>query len=85
MLLFVLICLGLALTGVAGLQMMYMFYLETVDRERKKHVADLEHECKRLRHDLSDAEKTIAEQKLRLEAVYSETSEEAWAEVIEEI
>jgi hypothetical protein len=84
MLLYVLICLSLALTGVAGLQMMYMFYLESVDRERKKYLVELEHECKRLRLDLINAEKAIAEQKLRPESIGAETVEEAWADVIEE-
>lgn len=84
MLLYVLICLSLSLTGVAGLQMMYMFYLESVDRQRKKHLADLEHECKQLRRDLMAAEKRIAEQKVRLESVVGETEKEAWADLIEE-
>ncbi|MGH7784175.1 MAG: hypothetical protein ACREO5_10095 [Candidatus Binatia bacterium] len=84
MLYYALICLSLALTGVAGLQMMYMFYLETVDRERQKHITDLERECKRLRRDLIDAEKTIADQKLVIGAVDNTVAEEGWAEVIGE-
>ena len=85
MLLYVLICLCLALTGVAGLQMMYMFYLENVDRQRKKHLTELEHECRELRHDLIVAEKQIADQKVHLEVVVGEVEEEeAWADVIEE-
>lgn len=78
MLYYALICLSLALTGVAGLQMMYMFYLETVDRARQKHISELERECKRLRRDLAEAEEMIADQKSITIA------EEAWAEVIEE-
>ena len=84
MLLYVLICLSLSLTGVAGLQMMYMFYLETVDRQRKKHLAELEHECKHLRNHLLDAEKLISEQRTQLQKAGVETGDEVWAEVIEE-
>lgn len=84
MLLYVLICLSLALTGVAGLQMMYMFYLENVDHERRKYLAKLEHECSKLRHDLREAEIKIAEQKLLVEATSGDVQEEAWADVIDE-
>ena len=85
MLLYVLICLSLSLTGVADLQMMYMFYMETVDGQRKKRLADLEHECKLLRRDLLDAEKVIAEQKTHFQKAGIEIDEETWAEVIEEL
>jgi len=84
MLYYALICLSLTLTGVAGLQMMYMLYLETVDRERKKRISELERECKRLRLDLADSEKKIAEQQLHIESIEGPMADEAWAEVIEE-
>lgn len=84
MLLYVLICLSLSLTGVAGLQMMYMFYLENIDRERKKFMSELQREVKALRRDLADAAETIARQKLQIESLDCENAEEAWAEVIEE-
>lgn len=83
MLLYVLICLSLSLTGVAGLQMMYMFYMEAVDRQRRKRLSELEHECRRLRLDLVEAEKLIIEQKTKLQKAGIET-DEAWADVIEE-
>jgi len=67
MLFYVLICLCLALTGVAGLQMMYLLYLESLDRDRKKHLSQLERECDRLRHDLADAKQKITEQAAQLE------------------
>ena len=84
MLSYVLICLCLALTGVAGLQMMYLLYLESLDRDRKKHLSQLERECDRLRHDLADAKQKIAGQAAQLEFSSPGSSEEAWADVIEE-
>jgi len=84
MLSYVLICLCLALTGVAGLQMMYLLYLEGIDRERKKHVTQLEHESRQLRQDLADARQKIAEQAELIESLSLEPGEEAWADVIEE-
>lgn len=84
MLFYVLICLCLALTGVAGLQMMYLLYLESLDRDRKKHLSQLERECDRLRHDLADAKQKIAEQAEQLESSSPGSGEEAWADVIEE-
>jgi len=84
MLFYVLICLCLALTGVAGLQMMYLLYLESLDRDRKKLLSQLERECDRLRHDLADAKQKIAKQAEQLESSPAEFSEEAWADVIEE-
>ena len=85
MLLYVLICLSLSLTGVAGMQMLYMYYMETVDRQRKQRLSELEHETKRLRNDLLYAEKVIAEHKARLVKAGIDVDGETWAEVIEEV
>ena len=84
MLSYVLICLCLALTGVAGLQMMYLLYLEGLDREKRKRLSQLEHECKHLRNDLTEAQQKIAEQTQLLESSSVESGDEAWADVIEE-
>jgi hypothetical protein len=84
MLLYTLICLSLALVGIAGLQFTYLFYLDRVDRERKKLVHDLESECRRLSIRLSDAEAKIAEQDSLLTRFYDRSNEEVWADVIDE-
>ena len=84
MLLYVLICLSLSLTGVAGLQMMYMLYMETVDRQRRKRLSELERACRQLHLDLAKAENLIVEQKTKLQIAGIETNDEAWADVIEE-
>jgi hypothetical protein len=62
MLYYVLIGLCLALTGVAGLQMTYLFYLDRVDRERKKRLVELEHRCRDMSAKLEAARNRIEEQ-----------------------
>jgi len=85
MLLYVLIGLCLSLAGVAGLQLMYMFYLDRIDRERKRHVHDLEVECRRLSKRLGDVETELKMKNEMLSVAYPEfDDEEAWADVIEE-
>ena len=86
MLLYLLIGLSLALAGVAGLQFMYMFYLDRLDKERKKRLHELEQRCSHLTNGLSRADDKIAKQNQMLEALNLKTgrNEEAWADLIEE-
>jgi hypothetical protein len=84
MLMYALIGLSLALLGIAGLQFTYLFYLDRVDRERKKLIQRLELECKRLSHRLADAESRVAEQDLLLNKLLIESGDEMWADIIEE-
>lgn len=86
MLYYVLIGLCFSLLGVAGLQLMYLFYLDRMDRERKKRIVELESRCKMLSAKLSTAQNTIEQQEERIEnlEVFQNRNEEAWADVIEE-
>lgn len=85
MLLYVLIGLCLALAGVAGLQLMYMFYLDRLDKERKKRLHELERRCKALSARLESAERTIDIQTELIETIKLETGdEEAWADVLDD-
>ena len=86
MLYYVLLGLCFALVGIAGLQFIYMFYIDRLDRERKKRIVELERRCKELSLKLSQAEFRIAEQKEVIEnfEVYDSQGEETWADVIEE-
>lgn len=85
MLLYVLIGLCLSLAGVAGLQLMYMFYLDRLDKERKKRLHELEIECRRLSTRLAEAKREIASKNELLAVAYPEfEDEEAWADVIED-
>ena len=82
---YVLIGLCLSLAGVAGLQLMYMFYLDRLDRQRKKHVHDLEVECRRLASLLAEAEHELKIKSELIAVAYPEfEDEEAWADLIEE-
>jgi hypothetical protein len=87
MLQYVLICLSLALAGVAGLQFMYMFYLERMDRERRKRIQHLERECRYLRGDLLEAEARLAEKDETISSLSEkliEVEEDVWADVIDD-
>jgi len=86
MLMYILIGLCLSLAGVAGLQFMYMFYLDRLDKERKKRLIELELRCKNLSGRLSDAEIKIAKQNdlIRALEVYNGQDEEIWADVLDE-
>ncbi|MFN0279008.1 MAG: hypothetical protein ACKVRN_10445 [Pyrinomonadaceae bacterium] len=86
MLLYFLIGLSLVLTGIAGLQFAYLFYLDRVHRERKKYLQTLERKSQQLAAQLNAAEKLIAEQARLIELVGPETTvkDEMWADVIDE-
>lgn len=81
---YVLICLSLALLGIAGLQFTYLFYLDKVDKDRKKLIHRLESECRRLSGRLSEAEAKLAEQEELLLKIRPESGEELWADIIDE-
>ena len=84
---YVLIVLLLVLVGVAGLQFTYLFYADRLDRERRKHLRELERQAKQLRADLDRAEQKIAEQNALLQKYVPEYigDEDVWSDVIEEI
>ena len=86
MLLYALIGLSLVLVGIVGLQFTYMFYLDRVHLERKKHIHDLERKCSSLNSRLEQAENRLAEQNDLLETAYPglRKDDEVWADVIED-
>ena len=85
MLLYVLIGLCLSLAGVAGLQLMYMFYLDRIDNERKKRVHELEVECRRLGTELATVKSELKMKNDLLASAFPEfEEEEAWADVIDD-
>jgi hypothetical protein len=64
---------------------MYMFYLDRLDKQRKKHVHQLEAECRRLSNLLAEAERQLKIKNELIAVAYPEfEDEEAWADVIEE-
>ncbi|HKP70712.1 MAG TPA: hypothetical protein VJV05_15600 [Pyrinomonadaceae bacterium] len=85
MLLYVLIGLCLSLAGVAGLQLMYMFYLDRIDNERKKRCHELEVDCRRLNNELSTVKTELKMKNDMLASAFPEfEEEEAWADVIDD-
>ena len=85
MLVYVLIGLCLSLAGVAGLQLMYMFYIDRLDKERKKRVHELEVEYKRLSARLAEAESELEAKNEMLATAFPEyEDEEAWADLIDD-
>ncbi|HMT07651.1 MAG TPA: hypothetical protein PKA82_06575 [Pyrinomonadaceae bacterium] len=75
MLTFALLGLAFALIGVAGLQIMYLLYLDRVMRDRKDLIKTLERQNKRLRTQL---QQTRAKRDSE-----SKVSGDEWAEVID--
>jgi hypothetical protein len=85
MLMLVLIGLSLVLAGLAGLQFTYLFYVDRMNRERRKHLKLLEERCAQMARRLEAAEARINQQNELLESVYPGiTKDETWAEIIED-
>jgi hypothetical protein len=84
MLLYLLIGLSLVLMGVAGLQLTYMFYLDRMHKERKKHLKSLERKCGLLATRLEQAEGRISRQNAVLEAAGLTVDDDIWADVIDD-
>lgn len=80
MLMYALIGLSLVLTGVAGLQFMYLFYVDRVYRERCDYLKSLEKKYACLTAQLEAAEHRVAQQNELLGVV-----DEPWADVIGEL
>lgn len=79
MLMYALIGLSLVLTGVAGLQFTYLFYVDRIYRERCRYLRSLEKKHADMTVRLETAERRVAEQNELLGIV-----DEPWADVIEE-
>ena len=86
MLVVALIGLSFVLIGIVGLQFSYMFYLDRLHIERKKHIHELERKCNQLSERLERAEVQLAEQDRLLETAYPDLrkDDEVWADVIED-
>lgn len=80
---YVLICISLTFVGIAGLQFLYLAYLERIELEHKKRIKELERHCKYLQKQLKESEFQLGEQSKIIEDLYQE-DEEVWAEVIDD-
>ncbi len=86
MLMLALICLSFALVGIVGLQFTYLFYVERIYRERRKHLQAVESSRRELKGKLEAANKQIREQNDLLKKAYPGWSEDesVWADVIDD-
>jgi uncharacterized membrane protein len=82
---YVLIGISLSLLGVAGLQFFYLSYLESLSREHKKRITELELRCMYLNDRLfeSDLENRHQATLLKEQNLIEET-DEIWADVIDD-
>jgi hypothetical protein len=83
MLLYVLICVALALAGVAGLQFFYLAYLERLNKQQKRRIYELERHNTALHNRWQEAERQLATFRIQHEEEILE-EDEAWAEYIED-
>mgnify|MGYP001085793661 CR=1 FL=1 len=100
MLIYVLICISLALVGLSIIELLYLFYLERLERERRMKIIELEQKCKLLTERLKQAEARLQEQILFIETlnrkqseqedkelcieILDDSADEEWAEFIED-
>ncbi len=84
MLIYVVICIALAMGGVAGLQFFYLAYIERFNRQQKRRIQELERQNALLYHRWQDAEHQLAAyQALDAEELVEDNEEEVWAEIID--
>lgn len=83
---YILIGISLSMLGVAGLQFLYLTWLEQVNRSNKKRITELEKRCMYLNDRLFESElevkhhaEILAEHNISLEP---EENEEVWADII---
>ena len=80
---YVVICVALAMAGVAGLQFFYLAYLERMSNQLKRRIHELERQNAVLYHRWQEAEQQISSyQALESEEIIED--EEVWSEIIED-
>ncbi len=83
MMLYVVICIALAMAGVAGMQFFYLAYMERVGRQHQRRIKGLERQNALLYHRWQETERALAGyEDLAAEEVVEE--EEVWSEIIED-
>jgi 16S rRNA C1402 (ribose-2'-O) methylase RsmI len=85
MLLYLMICIALAMAGVAGMQFFYLAYLERMGKQYKRRINELERQNALLYHRWQETEQQVATyQTLEAAEIVEENEDEVWAEIIEE-
>lgn len=81
MMIYVLICIALAMSGVAGLQFFYLAYVERVSKQQTRRIRELERQNAILYHRWQDAENHLTNYQ-ELESAEELVEEEVWEEII---
>jgi 16S rRNA C1402 (ribose-2'-O) methylase RsmI len=85
MLIYVVICVALALAGAAGMQFFYLAYLEKINKQQKRRLLELERHNTALYRRWQEAEHQLAAYNaLAAEEIIHEDEEEIWSEIIED-
>ena len=86
MLMYALIGICLVLTGIAGLQFTYIYWVDRLYGERRKYNRELERKCSRLASRLETAERRLSERNNLFETVSLNlgVEDESWADLIED-
>lgn len=64
--------------------MAYMFYLDRLDKDRKRRLRQLERRARSLELRLDEAHAKLEVQDAMLEAAYGPQEDEVWADVIDD-
>ncbi len=79
---YVVICIALAMAGVAGMQFFYLAYMERIGRQHQRRIKELERQNAILYHRWQDTERALAGyEEIAAEEV---VEEEIWTEIIED-
>jgi hypothetical protein len=81
---YVLITLCLTFVGISAMQFLYVFYLESVTKQHKKYIKELEHRVMYLNDRLFETEIKLKYPEAALESEFVEDKDEVWADVIED-
>lgn len=78
---YVLIFISLTLATIAAFQLLYVFFLQTVEREHKTLIRELERERKSLQLKLFEAEQKLAQHPEVIGSI-KEGEDEMWSDLI---
>lgn len=78
---YVLIFISLTLATIVAFQLLYVFFLQTVEKEHKNLIRELERDRKKLQAKLSEAEQKLAQHPEIIGSI-KEGDDEMWADLI---
>lgn len=78
---YVLIFISLTLATIVAFQFLYIFFLQTVEKEHKNLIREIERERKKLQTKLSEAEQKLAQYPQIIGSI-NESDDEVWSDLI---